>query len=296
MLSRLRWSLLLVALAFVGTPALRAQSDSKGFRILSAGHSFHVFMPAILTDIAKKAGLTEHKQVYLSSIGGSRVIQHWNKIDPKSTTEEKNQTKELLKAGTVDVFTMSPIHLPDDGIENFIKLAVTNNPKIRVFVQEFWLPFDIYDTTFSKRPKEVDHDKPSIEELRKLHEPYFKSMDEHVVSLNKKYNTKAVHVVPVGQAVLELRERIVTKKAPKLTKQSDLFTDAIGHARPPLRVLAAYCHYAVIYQKSPVGLPVPSDLGDAKAEGTQELNRMLQEIAWNAVTSHPLSGVAASKK
>ena len=296
MLSRFRWVGLVIVLALASVSVAHAQSDSKGLRVFSAGHSFHYFMPPILTDIAKKAGLTEHKQVGLSAIGGSRVIQHWAKIDPKSTSAEKNQAKEMLKAGTVDVFTMSPIHLPDDGIGNFVKLAVESNPKVRVLVQEFWLPFDIYDTTFSKRPKDIDHDKPTIDELRKLHEQYFKDMDTHVISLNKKYNTSAVYVVPVGQAVLTLRERIVTKKAPVLTKQSELFTDPIGHATAPLRVLVAYCHYAAIYQKTPVGLPVPAGLGDAKSEATQALNRMLQEIAWDAVTSHPLSGVTAGKK
>ncbi len=296
MLSHQRLFAMFTLLAFVGTAAAQAPPDSKGLRVFSSGHSFHYFMPPILADIAKKAGLTEHKQVGLSAIGGSRVIQHWNKVDPKIKSEEKNQARELLKEGKIDVFTMSPIHLPDDGIENFVKLAVTSNPKVVVLVQEFWLPFDIYDTTFSKRPKSVDHNQPTIEELRKLHAPYFKSMDEHVIALNKKYNTKAVHVVPVGQAVLELRERIVNKKAPGLTKQSDLFTDAIGHAQAPLRVLVAYCHYAAIYRKSPVGLPVPAGLGDAKSSATQDLNRMLQEIAWDAVTSHPLSGVTASKK
>lgn len=296
MISRFRRSWMLVLAILAVSSFAQAQSDSKGVRVYSVGHSFHYFMPPILTDIAKKAGLSEHKQVGLSAIGGSRVIQHWNKIDKKDTPAEMNQTRELLKAGKIDVFTMSPIHLPDDGIENFVKLAIENNPKIRVLVQEFWLPFDIYDTTFSKRPKDVDHDKPTIEELRKSHEPYFKGMDEHVVSLNKKYKTSAVYVVPVGQAVLSLRDRIVSKKAPGLTKQSDLFTDAIGHAKAPLRVLVAYCYYAAIYQKSPVGLPVPGDLGDAKSATTQELNRVLQEIAWDAVTSHPLSGVTAEKK
>jgi hypothetical protein len=55
--------------------------------------------------------------------------------------------------------------------------------------------------------------------------------------------------------------------------------------------MMGYCHYAVIYRKSPVGLPVPKALkvpGDADA-----LNRLLQELAWDAVTHHPLSGVKA---
>ena len=71
--------------------------------------------------------------------------------------------------------------------------------------------------------------------------------------------------MPVGQAVVALREKILDGKAPGLKKQSDLFTDAIGHAKPPIVVLSGYCHYALIYRRSPVGLPVPAVLG--KGEG-----------------------------
>jgi hypothetical protein len=53
-----------------------------------------------------------------------------------------------------------------------------------------------------------------------------------------------------------------------------------------LRALIAYCHFAVIYRRSPVGLTQPQTwkLDD-------QLNRLLQELAWDAVTHHPLSGV-----
>src|SRR5207253_2366084 len=181
----------------------------------------------------------------------------------------------------------------DEGIENFAKLAVKGNPKIRITVQEFWLPFDIYDTTFKERPKNVDHNAPTAAELRKLHEPYFKSMDEHVRDLNKKLGQESVYVVPVGQAVIALREKIIAGEAPGLKTQNDLFTDAIGHARPPLQALVAYCHYAAIYRTSPIGLRVPKVL--AKTPEAAALNRVLQELAWDAVRGHPLSGVADSR-
>ena len=51
-------------------------------------------------------------------------------------------------------------------------------------------------------------------------------------------------MVPVGQAVLALRKKIADGAAPGLAKQTDLFADPIGHARPPLAVLVAYCYYA----------------------------------------------------
>lgn len=274
--------------AIAQTVAEAKTSDSvvTGQRVFSAGHSFHVFVPRILNDMAEGAEIKDHVFAGLSAIGGSRVIQHWD------LPEGKNNGKKALRTGKVDVLTLSPIHLPDEGIENFVKLALEHNPKVRVTIQEFWLPFDIYDTTFTKRPKKVDHNALSGEQLSTLHAPYFKSMDEHVVKLNAKYGERVVSVVPVGQAVVALRKKIIAGEVPGLKQQEDLFSDAIGHARPPLQALVAYCHFGVIYKRSPVGMPIPKVLNNSDhPEWDAKLNRLLQEIAWDAVTQHPLSGV-----
>jgi len=291
-----RWAaaVLLLALTALSHPAVAQQpaaSVPKGQRVFSCGHSFHVFVPGILSTMARSAGIDDHAQVGMSAIGGSRVIQHWNVPDTK------NKAKEALQAGKVDVLTLSPIHLPDEGIENFAALALKHNPDVRITVQEFWLPFDIYDTTFKQRPAKVDHNALTGPELRKLHEPYFQAMDNHVRSLNQKFGKQALFVVPVGQAVIALREKIIAGQTPGLKTQEDLFTDAIGHARPPLQALVAYCHFAVIYRRSPAGLPLPAILArPGNPKEYDPLNRLLQELAWDAVMQHPLSGVKAESR
>jgi hypothetical protein len=268
------------------TDAKAAAPIAQGQKVYSIGHSFHVFMPAILNDIAKAAEIKDHKQVGLSSIGGSRVIQHWDVAD------DKFKSKAILKAGGADVLTMAPIYLPDDGIENFVALAYEGNPNIRITIQEFWLPFDAYTPPALKNPGPVDHDAQKISELREKHHQYFAAMDEHVQLLRKKHGKETIFVAPVGQAVMALREKIVDGKVPTLTKQSDLFTDPIGHAKPPLQALVAYVHYSVTYRQSPVGLPAPAVLGGGKNEQyPPELIKLLQEIAWQAAIDHPLSGV-----
>src|SRR5947209_4722811 len=60
----------------------------KGQRVFTCAHSFHAFVPPILSEMAKMAGISDHRLVGASFIGGSRVIQHWNVPD------EKNQAKE----------------------------------------------------------------------------------------------------------------------------------------------------------------------------------------------------------
>jgi len=281
-------ALVLVAVRAQPAAGQDTQPALKGLRVAWAGHSFLMFAPGIVDSIAKSAGVKGHSHPALSGIGGSRVIQHWD------VPEEKNKVKTALKDAKIDVLILSPIFLPDDGIENFVKLAVQYNPKVRVHVQEFWMPFDRPEKDINKdRPKKVERAGRTLDELRQMHAAYFKSMDELVKALRDKHGASAVYVVPVGQAVMALRERIIAGKAPGLKTQDDLFTDAIGHAAPALQALAAYCHYAALYRTSPVGLPAPKIL--AKAAEGEALNRLLQELAWDAVRGHPLSGVADSR-
>ncbi|MBW3542888.1 MAG: hypothetical protein KY476_21715 [Planctomycetes bacterium] len=260
----------------------------RGQRVFSAGHSFHMCVPRILGEMAEAAGIEGHEQVGTQSLGGSRCIQHWDVPD------ERNKVKPALATGKIDVLTLSPIYLPDEGIERLARLAVEHNPQVRVTVQEFWLPFDVYDTGYQrKRPAPPDRNTHTAEELRAMHAEYFKSMDEHVAALNEQLGRKTVFVVPAGQAVIALREDIIAGKAPGLVTQDALFRDAIGHPTPPLQALVAYCHFAVIYRRSPVGLPMPSVLVKAgRDEWDERLNRRLQEIAWEAALEHPHSGVS----
>lgn len=292
--SRLRLAALACCLLFGLLPSVdagEAKTEAstpieRGLRVFSAGHSFHMFVPPLLTEAARSAGIEGHEQVGRQSIGGSYVHQHWNLPD------ENNSVKTALRKGEVDVLTLSPIYLPDDGIENFAKLAVEHNPDVRVTVQEFWLPFDVYDVNYKKqRPQPVDRNSRTPEQLRSISAPYFQSMDEHVEQINKRLGKQVVYVVPVGQAAIALREKIIAGEAPGLKEQNDLFRDAIGHATAPLQMLTAYCHYAVLYRRSPVGLPTPPSLSN-----NPELASLLQELAWKAVVDHPLSGVRVGPK
>lgn len=255
----------------------------KGQRIFSCAHSFAIFVPPILNDMAMSAGFKEHETIGESNIGGSQVIQHWN------VPEEQNEAKKALRAGKVDVLMLAPIYLrfpePDEGIEKFAKLALEHNPEIRIIVEEIWLRWDIYEPTYPPPPPtEVNHDAVTGAELRKRHAPLFKSIDDYVRELNEKLGKPVLFVVPAGQAVIALREKVITGKAPGLKTQEELFLDPICHPQLPLQVLVAYCYFAVIYRRSPVGLPMPAILANAKNPNWDEkLNRFLQELSWDVV-------------
>jgi hypothetical protein len=279
---RLLRGLLLFVLATVGLTAQEA--SPRGLKVLTAGHSFHVWMPPLVAEMAKAAGIQGHEQLAISSIGGSKVIQHWD------LPAEKNKAKPVLEAGKADLFTMAPTFLPDPGIENFTKLGLEHNPKLRLTLQQNWVPFEDPVIWLSKsKPKSIDRDGVTLAQLRAKHDPYFKMIEDHVKELNARIPEAKIAIVPSGEAVMALRDKVIKGEAPGIKTQNELFTDALGHPGAQIRVLSAYCHYSVIYRRSPVGLPVVSQL--TKLPEAEKLNRLLQEIAWKAVTGHPMSGV-----
>jgi hypothetical protein len=52
-----------------------------------------------------------------------------------------------------------------------------------------------------------------------------------------------------------------------------------------VNLLTAYCNYAAIYQKSPVGLKL--EMKDI----TEEQHAILQKLAWETVSQYPHAGV-----
>jgi hypothetical protein len=301
--------------------ATSAQPPPKGLRVFTCAHSFHSFVPALLAEIAKSAGIEDHQIAGISSIGGSRVIQHWDLVD------EKHQAKAALTAGKVDVLTLSPIWMPDDGIEKFAKLALEHNPDVRVTVQEYWMPNDEYVPVYPLQAgKGIDHNATDLAKLHLANDQYCRDVEEYVGNVNRELGKEVLYVVPVGVAADMLRDKLAAGQAPGLKMPWDLFRDSWGHPDAPLQVLDAYCHYAVIYHRSPVGLPMPKALAAYKVVGLdgphkarprgpgatplpnppvggqpisdedkEKLNRLLQELAWDAVIHHPMTGFGAGK-
>src|SRR5207244_5350565 len=106
-------------------------------RVFYTGHSFHMFVPGRVAQLAKAAGVKEYQTVGTQGLGGSRVLLHWD------LAEAKNQAKKILEQGGADVFTMAPhVKIPDEGIDRFVELGLKHNPKTRFLVQESWVPFD----------------------------------------------------------------------------------------------------------------------------------------------------------
>jgi hypothetical protein len=240
-----------------------------------------MFVPGRVAQMAKAAGIKEYQLAGTQGLGGSRVQQHWD------LTEEKNQAKRILEKGGADVFTMAPnVKMPDEGIDRFAELGLKHNPKIRLLVQESWVPGDYLDKRITNN---AERDETDLAKLRSHQEKWRGQMEAQAKAINEKASREAVVIVPVGDAVVKLRELIAEGKAPGIAKQSELFTDTIGHGKTPILMLTAYCNFACITGRSPVGVKL-----DEKG-ANEELAALLQRIAWETVTTYPMSGVKAPK-
>lgn len=290
----------LVRLTFVLVAALPAEyaedtpsAQPKNQRVFSAGHSFHMPLVQSLEQIAKSAGVV-HTVAGKQGLGGSSVTMHWELPD------EKDQARKALKAGTVDVLTLSPhVLVPDPAIDKFTALLLENNSNGRVTVQVSWLPNN-NDIGKILGYREDNRNKTNPDDLRKAAKPWEAKIREQAKTLNDQYaakvNRQVVFVVPVGEAVYRIRERVAKGQIPGIVNQSALFRDGLGHGLAPIDVVTAYCHFAVIYGQNPVGLPVPDALKAANlGDNLEKVNRALQECAWEAVTAEPMSGVRSMK-
>jgi hypothetical protein len=174
--------------------------------------------------------------------------------------------------------------IPDAGIEHFTELGLKHNPKLRLLVQASWMPFDHTAPELRIRDN-AQRDAMKVEDVQAATDEWRKKMEAQVDDLNKRHAVEAVFIVPVGDAVNELRRRIVAGMFPGVAKQSELFRDSIGHGLGHVQALAAYCNFAAIYRQSPEGLKLN------EPGVTDEQHAILQKIAWDTVAGYSHSGV-----
>ncbi|HMP03551.1 MAG TPA: hypothetical protein PKD86_08945 [Gemmatales bacterium] len=271
----------------------RPADPSQGLRVFYASNSGMWYVPDGLGEVAEAARIKDHKLVGLQKLPASRTLQHWN------LPADQNQAKKALASGEVDAFVMSPIQFPDAGVEHFVQLGLAHNPKMRFLVQITWGAGDIDNQDFPKGAFAVVNREKTPDQLRQLHARNIQAAEAQADAINQQYGggKKVLFLVPSAQALVALRTRIANHEFAGLTKQGDLFRDAMSHPTAPLEALNTYLHYAVLYGQSPVGLPMPGSLKrDKRPEWDEKFNRSLQEVAWETVATYPYSGVIETTK
>jgi len=266
-----------LCLAVAGSVHAQSEQKPAGQRVFFTGHSFHMFVPRLFGEVIAAAGIQGHQTAGTQSIGGSRVIQHWD------LPADRNKAKPALESGQIDVFTMAAhLEIPDQGITNFVELGLKHNPKIRFLVQASWFPYDVPGDARIKDNAERDHAK--IPDLQAAIDNWRTSLERQIDDLNRLHGRRVIDIIPAGDAVIQLRALVADGKYPGVAKQSELFRDPIGHGTQHVHWLVTYCNFATLYRISPAGLNLTT------ADVTQGQHAILQRIAWDTVAKYAYSG------
>ncbi len=243
-------------------------SAPKGLRVMFNGNSWFNFVPGGVADLVKAAGIEGHKEVRLPKP---------NDFSP-------------IESGEVDVYAHGVhgwMEVPwSHGVtaEKIVEMGLKANPNFRAYYHAAWLVGD-------GRAKDIkttaDYDDSKLADLQAALDKTRKPVESIVDKLNEKFDKRVVFLVPVGDATVKLRAMVLEGKYPGVTKQSELWTDAMPHPGAHVMALSAYCHFAAIYRTSPIGLKMPRF-----KELTDEQHAILQKLAWETVSKYPYAGVA----
>jgi hypothetical protein len=267
----------------------KIEKSGEGLWVASTGHS--LVSPALgpFEAAARAAGFDGHRQARQLSGGATGAPRAlWQRPETDQTV------KHALRTGKVDVLTMGS-HYEGSEVEDFarwIDLALEHNPETSIFIMDAWPR--LTDLLKMEGNKAADADA-TFERYQQAMALVNDRTGKIVDRLNETYPGK-VHVIPIGNAMVELVRRQLTgslpgvdavlvpgKKGAEPSGRIGLYRDSI-HPTNPVATLEGYLYYACVYQKNPAELPkgLYKDL---------ELDRTLREVAWKTVTEHPRSGV-----
>lgn len=271
----------------------------KELRVFHLGHSLvNRNMPYMLQQMAQASGL-DHG--YDSQIGwGTPLKSHWEPKEEIFGFEKENahpryrDVKDALNSGEYDALVLTEMVEIRDAIayfdsaaylHKFDALARTGREDIRVYLYETW------------------HFVTDPEGWRvRLEKDRARYWEDGILRPALAYDAPAhpIYVIPAGQVFAEIARQIEAGKLDGLAAVEDLFSrtedgtlDAI-HMGPLGNYIVALTHYAALYHKSPVGLPIEVQLFDEKevfSVPSRELAQRLQAIVWDVVKSDPLAGV-----
>ena len=276
---------------FLLTKSPVAATKSKGKRVFFTGHSFFIaggYSAKKVDLIAKAAGKEKHELVgwrYSGARSGA-VDKWWEK-------GADQEPRKSVAAGKVDILTVCTYWMKKGSeqercVRNFVKLMQESNPDGLVYLITTKIPFDgKYKDKggWNARTKaELADLSGRIDETHRYQYHYNGLVDE----LNKAYEKTVIKTVPLyyGQALL--RAQIIDGKVPGVKKQSELYSDAMGHVSELGQRLNAYTVFAAIYGESPVGLHV-SEWEKSGDTVLRAQNLSLQKAALAAVQAVPVN-------
>jgi hypothetical protein len=218
---------------------------------------------------------------------GASLMNHWTGEVPGFAEENRppvfRDAGEALDSGEFPVVVLTEmvelrdaIRWHDSGhyLAEWAARARAANPDVRLYLYETWHRLDD-PAGWEAR---VAADLPALWEAEVLRPAVAQA--------------GVIHVIPGGQVMAALVAEAEAGRLPGIAGRRDFFGDDI-HLTDLGAYAIALAHYAVIYGRSPVGLPHLASGADGTAKGapSPEAARAMQEVVWRVVTGYPLTGV-----
>lgn len=245
------------------------------------GHSLIAHdMPAMLAQLSAEGHHSD------SQLGwGAELQAHWGDGDLDGLYQDR-EAHDAVQSGDYDVLVMtekvsieSSIKYHDSWyyLSEWAAKAQAANPDIRLYMYETWHGLNVEEGW-----------------LERLDTDLAKNWEGEIIdrALATGKIDGPIYVIPGGQVMAAVAREIEAGGIDGLATRQDLFDDTI-HFNSIGAYLMAVTHYAVLYGRSPVGLPF--NLVNAKDERvpmpSDKAARRMQEIVWDVVTGYTRTGV-----
>jgi hypothetical protein len=259
-------------------------------RVFHLGHSLvGRDMPAMLSQLGGHG--------YNSQLGwGASLQQHWDGDVPGMAEENASvafrAAREALAGGEYDAVVLTEMvelrdairyHDSAQALADWAMLARSGNAKAAVYLYETWHRTDD-PVGWAAR---IAADGPALWQGELL----AGAMADPAVGV--------IYVIPGGPVLAEVAAEIAAGRVPGMESRDALFAVADGkvdtiHLSDHGNYIIALTHYAVLYHRSPVGLPHDLTRADGRpmAAMSQATARALQEMVWKVVSGYPFTGIA----
>lgn len=303
--------LLTVALGIGGYSHVRRQQQARlvqsfydqplpkpegGLQVYHLGHSLvGRDMPAMLAQLAGSG------HTYDSQLGwGTSLMQHWEPDQPVNGFDVENDhprfraVEGALASGSYDALVLTEMveiedairyHDSADYLAKWTALARDSNPQIRIYLYETW-----------------HHTNDAAGWLTRIDADLKKFWQGRIIHPAMAKTDAPIHLIPAGQVMAAFIRALtaqggldgVTGADDLMARNADGTADTI-HLNDLGAYLVALTHYAVLYHRSPEGLPfalnrADGTLADAPSPAVAAL---MQRSVWEVVQRHPETGVAA---
>ncbi len=240
-------------------------------------------------------GLGQEIEIGRHTIPGSPLSWTWQHPEGGNWSEEHGPFLEALSNHKWDVLSLQPFDRQLDGGEDsdaeigarFIREALKGNPgnALRVLVYSRWPRRDsdtaltFYGRSYAEQ-WERNYSNPSYDGGNETRE-YFELVRE---AWKQEFPELRIDLVPVGDVLFQLSEKIDAGEIPKLTAITDLYSDGIHFydGQPHGNIgsyLVALTFYATIFERSPEGDDSYAlwDIDDP------DLAKVIQQTVWEVV-------------